>query len=131
MFRRALALTGAAALTVVVIGSAASAVAPNRTTISITCDRNISHAVAVVTLFDVAGGAQAGDPTTVECGSDPGLGQRERIVVTTPFPAGYASIGGYDVTTGSLTATCSGDGSLTFKLGCTGPTGAGASVTVR
>jgi hypothetical protein len=132
MFRRSLAL----AMTVTTLGavsvvSAAGAAAPNRTTITITCDRTTTRSIAVVTMYDRLGGTQAGDATTVACGTDPGLAKRERVVVEHQSPVAAASIGGYDVTSDSQTTTCEGAGTLTFELACTGPTGAGAKVTVR
>ncbi|HEU5306077.1 MAG TPA: hypothetical protein VFW97_02035 [Acidimicrobiia bacterium] len=132
MFRRALApVIGATALTVAMLASPASGAAPNRTTITVTCDRETSHAVAVVTMFDRVGGTQVGDPTTVVCGTDTGFAKRERVVVENPSAVGAASIGGYDVTIGSLSTSCTGEGTLTFELACTGATGDGAKVTVR
>jgi hypothetical protein len=132
MFRRALALTtSVTALGAVMIISPAGAAAPNRTTITITCDRATTSAVAVVTMYDRVGGTQVGEQTTVACGTDAGLDRRERVVVEQPSAVGATSIGGYDVTGASQTVTCEGEGTLTFELACTSPTGAGASVKVR
>ncbi|MET1001691.1 MAG: hypothetical protein ABWZ15_07765 [Acidimicrobiia bacterium] len=132
MFRRALALaTAVTALGAASFVSAAGAAAPNRTTITITCDRATTSAVAVVTMYDAIGGTPVGDPTTVACGTDPGFAKRARVVVEHLSSVAAASIGGYDVTSNSQTVTCEGAGTLTFELACTGPTGAGAKVTVR
>jgi hypothetical protein len=132
MIRRALALAAAVtALGAVSVVSTAGAAAPNRTTITITCDRATTSASAVVTMYDGVDGTQVGAPTTVACGTDPGLARRERVVVEHPSSVAAASIGGYDVTSDAQTATCEGAGTLTFELACTGPTGAGAKVTVR
>lgn len=132
MFRRVLALTATmTALGAVTLAPPASAAASNRTTIIITCDRDTSHAVAIVTLYDGVEGSPVGDPTTVTCGTTSGLDKRARVVVTTPSAAGAVSIGGYEVTTAAQTVTCAGEGTLAFDLACTGPTGAGAKVSVR
>ena len=132
MFRRAVALvTGVVALGAVTMVSPASAAPPNRTTITITCDHATTSAIAVVTMYDRLGGTQAGDATTVACGTEPGLAKRERVVVEDPGPVTAASIGGYDVMSDSQTTACEGAGTLTFEFACTGPTGAGAKVTVR
>jgi uncharacterized protein (DUF2141 family) len=132
MFRRMVFLvTAAAALPAVMLASPANAAAPNRTTITIACDRATTGAVAVVTMYDRVGGAPAGDPVTVTCGTNPGLQKRERVVVATPSAVGAASIGGYEVTSDSETVTCAGEGTLAFELACTGATGAGAKVSVR
>jgi hypothetical protein len=131
MFRRALAV----AIATTALGAAsivpAAGAAPDRTTITITCDRSTTSAVAVVTLYDDVGGTQVGGPTTVACGTDPGLAKRERVVVEHPTPAAAASIAGYEVTSGAQTATCEGAGTLTFELACAASTGAGAKVSVR
>jgi hypothetical protein len=132
MIRRVLAsATGVIALGVLSVAPSAGAAAPNRTTITITCDRATTSAVAVVTMYDRVGGTQVGDPTTVVCGTDADLGRRARVVVEHPSAVAAASIGGYDVTSDAQTATCEGEGTLTFELACTGPSGAGAKVTVR
>ena len=132
MFRRALALAmGLTVLGAVSVVTPAGAAAPKRTTITISCDRSTTSAVAVVSMYDRVGGAQVGDPTTVACGTDTGLAKRERVVVEHLSSVAAASIGGYDVTSDAQTATCEGAGTLTFELACTGLTGAGAKVTVR
>jgi hypothetical protein len=132
MFRRMVfPVMAAAALPVAMLASPASAAAPNRTTITIACDRATAGAVAVVTLYDHFGGTPVGDRMTVTCGTDPGLEKRERVVVATPSAVGAASIGGYEVTGNSETVTCAGEGTLAFELACTEATGGGAKVTVR
>ena len=132
MFRRALTLAmGVTALGAASAVPAAGAPAPNRTTITIACDRATTSAVAVVAMYDRVDGTQVGDPTTVTCGTDAGLAKRERVVVEHASSVAAASVGGYEVTSESQTVTCEGAGTLTFELACTGPTGAGAKVTVR
>jgi hypothetical protein len=132
MFRRALALvTGVIALAATMVATPAGAAAQNRTAITIACDRSTGSAVAVVTMYDQAGGTQVGEPTTVACGTDAGLDKRARVVLATSSAVGWTSIGGYEVTSDSQTVGCEGAGTLTFELACTGPTGAGAKVTVR
>jgi hypothetical protein len=122
------ALTG---LSVVAIDGPAGAAPPDRTAVTIACDKATTRAVAIVTFYDRLDGTQVGDATTVACGTDADLDKRARIVVEHPSPVRAASIGGYDVTTNSQTVTCEGAGTLTFELACTGASGAGAKVTVR
>lgn len=132
MFRRALALvTGVIALGAATVAAPAGAAAPNRTAITITCDRSTTRAIAVVTMYDTIDGTQVGEPAIVACGTDPGLDRRARVVITTSSAVGWTSIGGYEVTSDSQTVRCEGAGTPTFALACTGPTGAGAKVTVR
>ena len=131
-FRRASVLvTGVAA----VWGSAfvvpAGAAAPNRTTITITCDRTTTSATAVVTLYDRVDGTQVGESTTVACGTSAGLERRARVVVEHPSAAGATSVTGYDVSIDAQVVSCEGAGTLTFELACTGVDGSGAKVTVR
>ena len=116
MFRRALApVIGATALTVAMLASPASGRPEPDDDHRHLRPRDVTP-VAVVTMFDRVGGTQVGDPTTVVCGTDAGLGKRERVVVENPSAVGAASIGGYDVTIGSLTTSCTGEGTLTFEL---------------
>ncbi|HEY3673692.1 MAG TPA: hypothetical protein VGN51_22345 [Acidimicrobiia bacterium] len=131
MLHRVLILMGAIAMAGAVSAPHAGAAPPNRATITIACDRGTSHASAVVTLFDGTARSQASTPTTLDCGTDVGAGKSDRIVVPTGFVVAYASIDGYQVTTGSDTVSCAGDGTLALKLACTDSTGTGASVTVR
>jgi hypothetical protein len=82
-------------------------------------------------MYDRIGGTQVGEPTTVTCGSDPDLDRRERVVVEQPSAVGATAIGGYDVTSDAQTVTCEGEGTLTFELACSSPSGVGAAVKVR
>ncbi len=131
MLQRTMIFVGVLAMGLVVSTVEVGATPTNRTTISIACDRATSHASAIVTLYDGPDRTQATAPTTLECGSDVSTGKSDRIVVPTGFVAGYASIDPYEVTSGSETVTCAGDGTLSLKLACTGSAGAGATVTVR
>jgi len=121
-------LTVALVTTVVVlVAAAAGAAPPNRTSITVVCDRD-AHSSAVVTLSDGPSGAVAAATTGVACGPDD---SRVRIVASTSSAVGYASITDYEVSTGSATVTCQGEGTLPFRLACTDSSGAGTTIIVR
>jgi hypothetical protein len=106
----------------------ASAAPPNKTTITLTCDRETARASAHVELLNASGDVLAA--TDVVC--DPSAGARSvRQVISTSAPATDAAVLPYDVATSAGATPCAGSGSLTFKLVCTDESGAGASLVVR
>ena len=109
----------------------AGAAPPTRASISMSCDRGTNRAVASITLYDGLDHALAVGPTTVECGSDLGLDKSTRIVVPTTFDVGWVVVDGYQVSSGTGTVSCGGEGTPSLKLSCTGSSGTGATVTVR
>ena len=128
MRRFTLFTIGTIVATATCFAGTASADPPNRTTITLTCDRGTAQASAHVVLMDASGGLLAA--SDVAC--NPSAGTRsERQVISTPAPATQAAVQPYDVTTATGSTPCAGSGTLTFKLVCTDESGGGAAIVVR
>jgi hypothetical protein len=106
----------------------ASATPPNKTTITVTCDRDTEQAIAHVELLDGSGTVAA--VTDLTCGQTTGT-RSERQVISTLVPVTDVAIGPYEITTATGMTPCAGSGSLTFKLACTDASGGGAALVVR
>jgi hypothetical protein len=131
--KRTLALLaiGASGLTLSGLSSA-SAAPTNKTSLTLSCDRETQTATIVVTLQDTRTGLDTAGPFTLQCGSDPTIGTKTtRTIETTPFVAGYAVIQQFDITTPTQLTTCGAEGTLPLKNNCSDSTGAGATATIR
>jgi hypothetical protein len=107
--KRAVLGLGLAAMFVLapVAAGTAAAAPPIKTTILLTCDKNVSAQVTL-TLLDSVGGAPVATtltPADLSCG---GAGNnRARVVVPTNVPAGAVLVSQFDTTSGSNTRDCS------------------------
>jgi hypothetical protein len=98
-----------------VAAGTAGAAQPNKTTILLTCDRNVD-AQATVTLRTAAvGGTDLVTVTSTDlnCGPDSISGRsRARVVVTTDVVAGAVTVPQLDMSVGSATASCPDPGGV-------------------
>lgn len=112
----------------------ASAAPPNRTTLTLSCDRGTRSATVDVTLQDTVEPTQTLGPFTLACGPESPSGlKRERHVEvqSAGFPVGYAAISSFDVTTATETVHCAMAGTLPLKFNCSDATRSGATMVVR
>jgi hypothetical protein len=130
MKRFAIVLTTGIMLVVVTAG-AGSAAPPNKTNVTLSCDRATIGATVVVTLKASDTGAESAAPVTLSCGSTGTLAKSERSVVVTGFSAGYVVVDQLSVGTPVENITCAAEGTLPLKLSCTDAAGGGAIVTIR
>jgi hypothetical protein len=130
---RALALLATSASVFALLApSSASAAPPNKTTLTLSCDRGTQTATVVVTLRDTRTGPDTAGPFTLQCGSDPAIGTKtNRSIETTPFPADYAAIQQFKVTTSTESVTCAAEATLPLKNNCSDAQGSGATTTIR
>jgi hypothetical protein len=132
MRRRSLvaALMAVACASVAWLGPAASSAAPpNKTTITLSCDRTTSSASVSVTLQDGLPPTQSLAPLVLSCSAD--ALKRSREVEPTGFTVQYAAVGPFTITTDAGTVPCSGSSTVPFKFACTDVTGQGATVVIR
>ncbi len=127
MKRFALIFTASIAL-VLVTATAGVAAPPNKTNVTLSCDRATIGATVVVTLKASGITAESAPSVTLQC--SPGS-KSERATIATAFPAGYVVVGQFTVSTPVEGITCGAEGTLAFKLACTDAMGGGASVVVR
>ena len=125
MKRFALIFTASIAL-VLVTATAGVAAPPNKTNVTLSCDRATIGATVVVTLKASGITAESAPSVTLQC--SPGS---KRATIATAFPAGYVVVGQFTVSTPVESMTCGAEGTLAFKLACTDAVGGGASVVVR
>jgi hypothetical protein len=104
---------------------------PNKTTITLVCDRDTLHADASVTLSDAGppNTTASADAVLLACGTD--VATRLRSVQVTTFAVGFASIDAMTVDTELDSVPCSASGTLPLKANCSDADGTGATVVVR
>jgi hypothetical protein len=131
--KRTLALLAVSASALALFGlSNAHAAPPNKTSLTLSCDRGTQTATIVVILRDTRTGLDTAGPFTLQCGSDPTIGTKStRAVETTTFVADYVVIQEFDITTATEFTTCGAEGTLPLKNNCSDSAGVGATATIR
>jgi len=123
--KRAVLGLGLAAMFVLapIAAGMAAAAPPIKTTILLTCDKNVSAQVTL-TLLDSVGGAPVATtltPADLSCGA--AGGNRARVVVPTDVPAGAVVVSQFDATSGTNSKNCADPGSALPALFVCAPSG--------
>jgi hypothetical protein len=110
----------------------AGAAAPSKTTITLTCDKNIDAQVTLTLQTQL--GADLGTVTKADlnCGPDSASGNsRIRLVVTTTEAADAVSVTQFDVSSGGILGSCAGSSTLPAKINCAPLGNTAAGLVVR
>jgi hypothetical protein len=111
----------------------AGAAEPIKTTITLSCDKNVDAQVTL-TLQTQLGGTDLATVTNADlnCGPDSISGNsRIRLVVTTSEPAGAVSVTQFDMTSGGISGNCAGPSTLPAKINCAPLGNTAAQLVVR
>jgi hypothetical protein len=130
MKRFAIILIATTALVTATAGSG-SAAPPNKTSLTLSCDRGTTGATVVVTLRASISSLESTSPLTLSCGSSDSGGKSERLVAATAFPATYAVIAQFSISTSVESVGCAAEGTLPIKFSCTDSAGLGATVVIH
>jgi hypothetical protein len=123
-------IVGTMLATMLTAGSA-TASPPNKTSITLSCDRGTSAATVVVILEESVTATQSAGPVALTCGSSVSLTKSDRLVQTTGFTADYVVVDYFAITTPNGSVGCRAEGTLTLKFSCLDSSGIGATVVVR
>ena len=115
-----------------VAAGTAAAAPPVKTTILLTCDKNVS-ARAALTLLDSVGGTPLATLTTADlsCGDYSPTGRSRARVVVPDVAAGAVFVTQFDAVSGGVSLDCSGGGPLPTRLDCTPILGQTAQLTLK
>jgi len=111
----------------------AAAAGPSKTTITLSCDKNIDAQVTLTLLTQLGGtDLQTVTNTDLNCGPDSSSGNsRIRLVVTTSEPAGAVNVTQFDVAASGITGGCPGSSTLPARFNCAPLGNTAAQLVVR
>jgi hypothetical protein len=110
----------------------AGAAAPIKTTITLTCDKNIDAQVTLTLQSQLGADLVTVADADLNCGPDSVSGNsRIRLVVTTSEPALAVDVTQFDVATEGIVGNCAGPATLPAKINCAPLGNTAAGLVVR